>query len=124
MATVDVFGQGHVEAETVSASTKTLSAANCGILQNVTATSTITLPATAAKFNFLLRVGKEGITLTISPNASDKIAGTGASNSGVGADDKDLIFTNQPAGSFVQLQGDGVDGYTITAIRGTATFQS
>lgn len=123
MAQINLLGFGYNEYEDVT-TTKTLAADDCGVVQNVTATTTVTLPATSAKHDFIIRVGAEGKTVTISPNASDKICGYGAANSGVGADDKDLIFTSQPAGSFVQLHGDGTDGWTVTRIQGTATFQA
>lgn len=116
MAEINIAGFGHNEYETVSAASKTLDATDYGVVQNVTATSTITLPATATKANFIIRVGAEGITVSISPAAADKIAGHTASNTGVGTDNKDLILTSAPAGSFVQLQGDGVDGYSITRL--------
>lgn len=123
MATVNLDGFGHNEAEEVTGA-KTLDLGDCGVVQNVTATATVTLPAVSAKHYFLIRVGKPGITVTISPNASDKIAGYGAPNTGAGTDDKDLIFTNQPAGSYVALMGDGTDGFTVARINGTATFQA
>lgn len=123
MAEINIAGFGYNEFEAVTGN-KTLDLGDAGVVQNVTATCTVTLPATSAKANYIVRVGAEGITVTISPNASDKIAGYGASNTGAGTDDKDLIFTSQPAGSYVQLQGDGTDGYTVTRISGTATFQS
>lgn len=123
MATVNLSGFGHNEVEEVTGA-KTLDLGDSGVVQNVTATATVTLPATSNKSNFLIRVGKAGLTVTISPNAADKIAGYGAANTGAGTDDKDLIFTNQPAGSYVQLDGDGTDGYTVTRICGTATFQA
>lgn len=123
MAEINLVGFGYNEYEAVTGN-KTLDLGDSGVVQNVTATATVTLPATTAKLDFIIRVGADSITLTISPNSSDKIAGYGAINTGAGADDKDLIFTNQPIGSFVQLHGDGTDGYTITRISGTATFQS
>lgn len=123
MASVDLYGFGHVESEDVS-TTKTLDATDVGIVQNTTATMTYTLPATSAKFDFIIRVAKAGLTVTISPNASDKISGYTAANTGVGADNKDLIFTTQPAGSYVHLHGDGTDGYQIVTVRGVPTFES
>lgn len=123
MATVNLSGFGHNTSEDVTGA-KTLDATDVGLVQNVTATATITLPATSAKFDFIIRVGAVGKTVTISPAAADKILGYTAANSGVGADDKGLIFTNQPAGSYVHLRGDGTDGYTIVRFRGTPTFQA
>ncbi|HJQ07992.1 MAG TPA: hypothetical protein VJ836_00760 [Candidatus Saccharimonadales bacterium] len=115
MAEINVMGFGFNEVEAVTGA-KTLDLTDCGVVQNITATATITLPATSAKYNFIIRVGAEGITVTISPNANDKIAGHTATNTGAGTDNKDLILTSAPAGSFVQLQGDGTDGYTITRL--------
>lgn len=116
---VDLSGAGFNESATVT-TTKTLAEADCGVVQNVTATTTITLPATTAGYTFPIRVGKEGITVTVSPNSADKIMGNGFTS----ADDKDLIFTNQPAGSYVVLSADGANGYVVSRISGTATRQA
>lgn len=123
---VDVFGFGHLESVDVTGA-KTLTAADSGVVQNVTATATVTLPAVAAgtaNVNFIIRVGAPGITVTVSPNSADKIVGNGFT----AADDKDLIFTNQPAGSFVVLSCSNeatTDGaYTVQFIRGTATREA
>ncbi len=123
MATTNLIGFGHAEAAAVTTA-KTLAYADLGYVQNVTATATITLPAAGVKYHFIIRVGANGITATISPNASDKIAGFTSANTGQGADDKDLIFTNQPVGSYVELESDGTDGYQIVRLLGTPTFQS
>lgn len=103
------------------ASAKTAAVGESGLVQNVTATLTVTLPATVVGTYLIFRVGKEGITLTIAPNASDNIIGNGQS----AVDNKALIFTNQPAGSYVTLLGDGTTagGWVITNISGTATRQ-
>lgn len=119
MATIEVGSFGHVESETVTGA-KTLDAGDCGVAQNVTASATVTLPATAALRNYIIRVGKEGITVNVSPNASDYIIGNGSTATTV---NKDLIFTNQPAGSFVQLSS-GTGGWVVTRILGTATFEA
>jgi hypothetical protein len=50
----------------------------------------LTLPATVVGYVFIIRVGKEGLTVNVSPNASDKIAGNGFT----ATDDKDAIATN------------------------------
>jgi len=118
MASVNLEGFGHNQAEEVTGA-KTLDAGDCGVVQNVTATAAVTLPATAALRNFIVRVGKAGITVTIAPNASDYIIGNGSSAT---TDNKALIFTNQPAGSYVQLSADGTAGYVVTRIKGTATY--
>ncbi len=123
MATTNFGGFGHSEAVAVTGA-KTLALADVGYIQNATATATITLAATQVKLHHLIRIGANGITLTISPNASDKIAGFTATNSGAGTDDKDLIFTSQPVGSFVELEADGTDGYQIVRLLGAPTFQA
>ena len=101
MATINLDGFGHNEVEEVTGA-KTLDAGDSGVVQNVTATATITLPAVAAGISgitYLIRVGDEGLTVTINPNSADKIVGAGLS----AADNKDVIFTNQPAGSYIVL---------------------
>lgn len=119
MATANLTGFGHLEAETVTGN-KTLDEGDGGIVQNVTATCTITLPATVASTTYLIRVGAEAKTVTVSPAAADKIMGNGFTS----ADNKDLIFTNQPAGSYVVLVGDGTNGYQVSRIVGTATREA
>jgi hypothetical protein len=119
MAEINFTANGYNQYEDVSTA-KTLDDGDCGVVQNVTATATITLPSTVVGYSYPIRVGKEGITVTISPAAADKIAGNGFT----AADDKDMIFTNQPAGSFVQLIGDGANGWMVQRINGTATRQA
>jgi hypothetical protein len=119
MAQVNIIGSGQNEAETVGA-TKTLDLGDSGVVQNCPVTTTITLPATVVGTVYLIRVGKAGITVTISPNAADKIAGNGYTP----VDNKDMIFTNQPAGSYVELTADGVNGYMVSRIKGTATYEA
>lgn len=117
---VNLTGWGHLESEAVTGA-KTLDLGDCGVVQNVTATATVTLPATSARARFVVRVGAPGVTVTISPAAADNIVGNGEAT---GTDNKDLIFTNQPAGSYVVLEGDGTAGYSVSAISGTATFEA
>lgn len=119
MASIELGNGGHQEFETVTGA-KTLDEGDGGIVQNVTATATVTLPATVASTTYPIRVGKEGITVTVAPNASDKIMGNGFTS----ADNKALIFTNQPSGSFVELVGDGTNGWQVNRILGTATRQA
>lgn len=116
MASINLDGFGHCEFEEVTTA-KTLDEGDCGIVQNVTATATITLPATVVGYSYPIRVGEEGITVSVSPNASDKIMGNGFTS----ADNKDLIFTSQPAGSYVELIGDGANGWMVSRIKGIAT---
>lgn len=121
MAEINLQGFGYAAVEEVAAATKTLDFGDCGVVQNVTVDSTVTLPATSAKYGFILRVGADNVTLNISPAAADKIWGNGANG---GTDNKDLIFTDQPIGSFVELAGDGTDGYRVVRVHGTATFEA
>lgn len=114
------FDTGHNEFAKITAASKTLAEGDVGVVQDVRVTSTITLPATVAGMQQLIRVGKEGITLTIAPNAVDKIMGNGFTS----ADNKAMIFTNQPAGSHVVLVADGVNGWFVSRILGTATRQA
>lgn len=113
---VELLGYGFNESAAVT-TTKTLAEGDCGVAQNVTATTTVTLPATVVGYSFVVRVGDYGLTVTIAPNASDKIMGNGFTS----ADNKAMVFTNQPAGSYVRLVGDGVNGYMVQGISGTAT---
>lgn len=112
MAQINLGAFGYNEFVTQSTSTKTLALADSGLVYNTTATCTYTLPATVVGYGFIIRVGADGITVSISPNASDYVGGAGYTN----VDNKDLIFTSAPAGSYVQLLGDGVNGYYIQRI--------
>lgn len=124
MATIDLSGFGHRESVDLDASTLTLSlTAHSGKVVNVLQTATITLPAVAVMHRYVVRVGAPGITVTISPNSSDLIAGAGAANAGVGADNKDVIFTNQPTGSYIVLEYGSADGWAIVSALGTFTFE-
>lgn len=117
-------GFGHANTVDVSTNTTLSLTAHSGQLVNVTATCTLTLPAVGTMHRYAIRVGKEGITVTISPNASDLIAGAGAANTGAGADNKDVIFTNQPAGSYIILDYGDANGWAIVESKGTFTFEA
>jgi hypothetical protein len=121
---INLTGFGHQNSVDVSSNTTLTLAAHSGIVVNVTATCTIALPATVIGQRFFVRVGAEGITVTISPDANDLIVSAGAANSGAGADNKDLIFTNQPAGSYVELCAITTTGFTVVRSLGTFTFES
>lgn len=124
MASVDLFGFGHLNSTDVSTNTTLSLTAHSGVVVNVTATCTLTLPAVGTMHRYIVRVGKEGITVTISPNASDLIAGAGAANTGAGADNKDVIFTNQPAGSYIELEYGDANGWAIVRSLGNFTFEA
>lgn len=119
MATVNLDGFGHAEVEAVTGN-KTLDEGDNGVVQNVTATATITLPSTVVGTSYIIRVGALGKTVSVSPAAADKIMGNGFTS----ADNKDLVFTNQPAGSYVKLVGDGVNGWMVAQVLGTATREA
>lgn len=123
MATTNLDGFGHLNSVEVSSNTTLDIATHSGVVVDVTATCTITLPATAISQRFMIRVGAEGITVTISPNSNDLIAGPGAANSGAGADNKDVIFTNQPAGSYIVLDAITTSGFTVARALGTYTYE-
>ena len=123
MATTNLDGFGHLNSVEVSSNTTLDIATHSGVVVDVTATCTITLPAPAISQRFMIRVGAEGITVTISPNSNDLIAGPGAGNSGAGADNKDVIFTNQPAGSYIVLDAITTSGFTVARALGTYTYE-
>lgn len=126
MATINLEGFGHLEAETVSGN-KTLDAGDSGVVQNVTASCVVTLPASAAAtddVNVLIRIGAEGKTVEIAPNSADKIVGGGLT----AADDKSIYFTNQPAGSYVVLHSNAAattdSAWVIQKVLGTITREA
>ena len=122
---VDLVGFGHRESVDLDASTLTLSlTAHSGKVVNVLQSATLTLPSVATFHRYAVRVGAEGITVNISPAALDLIGGAGASNAGVGTDNKDVIFTNQPAGSFITLEYADATGWAIVEALGTFTFEA
>lgn len=119
-AGVNLTGFGYRTKEDISASTLTTDIQDCGKVLNFTATCVVTLHATAAGQSLWFRVGADGITLTLSPNASDKIQGVDIT----AADNKDIVFTSQPIGSYVNLISDGVDGWNIAAVKGAFTRET
>lgn len=124
MAKVNLDGFGYQESVDISSNTTLALTTHSGKVANVTATATLTLPAVGTMHRYTVRVGAPDITVTISPNASDLIAGAGAANTGAGADDKDVIFTSQPVGSYITLEYGDANGWAIVAACGTFTFQS
>jgi hypothetical protein len=116
MAESNIGGFGYGQVETVGA-TKTLDEGDGGVIQNCPVTTTITLPATVAGTTYPIRVGADSVTVTVAPNALDKIMGNGFTS----ADNKALVFTSQPVGSYVVLVGDGTNGWQVSSIHGVAT---
>jgi len=103
--------------ETVTAS-QTLSYNDSGKVFLVgTDALTITLPATRAgvRFTFVNSGDDDGVLITVSPNASDKIMGTIAAVSMTASDDGDLTNTKSGAnkGDWCTIVGDGSDGWYI-----------
>lgn len=104
---------------------KTLTAADSGLVQNVTAASvTVTLPATATQGVFIVRDG--GVKGTsaatgaiasasapkVDPNASDTVAGFNVS--GTAADGKYLYSTSARFGDEIVVQNTGAtDGGVV-----------
>lgn len=123
MAQVNLDGFGYAESVDVATATTLTLTAHSGVVVNVTATAVITLPAVATMQRFIVRVAKDGLTVTISPDANDLIAGAGAANAGAGANNKDVIFTNQPAGSYIVLEYGDANGFAIARAVGTFTFE-
>lgn len=97
---IAAFGFNEVITKTTS---YTILPADSGTIVNVTGTATITLPATVVGIAPIIRVGADGITVTVAPNASDNIYGAQIT----AADNKAVIFTNSPVGSYIQLIADG-----------------
>lgn len=119
MSEINLLGFGYAQSTNVTAN-KTVSLADSGIVQNVTAAGvTITLPSTAVAANFIVRVGAPDITVTVAPAAADKISGNGFT----ALANKALLFTNQPVGAYVEIQGDGSTGWIICTLHESATRQ-
>lgn len=99
---------------------KTLAEADYGVVQNVKATCTITLPSTVVGAVFHIRNGGDrAVTITVSPAAADKIMGNGLTS----ADNKDIINTLGTGNDEVVLIGSA-DGWVISAIHGVWTREA
>lgn len=101
---------------------KTLDEGDNGVVQNVTASCTITLPSTVVGTTYIIRNGTttSNVTVTVSPAAADKIMGNGFTS----ADNKDAINTNGRAGDTITLVGDGVNGWMVQSVTGTWTREA
>lgn len=117
---VNLVGFGYQTSEDISASTLTLDAADSGKVLNFTADCTVTLPSTAVGLSYTLRVGADNVTLAVSPAAADQIIGVDIT----AADNKDVIFTDQPIGSFIKLFGDGASGWYVQGVHGAFTREA
>lgn len=115
----------------VDAQSKTLTLADCGLVQNVTIDAiTITLPATTAGASFTVRnggthpssgpkgaVADAAVAIVLAPNSADKVQGAGFT----AADNTHVTNTKATAhvGDEIRLTGDGTDGYLVNNITGT-----
>lgn len=118
---VNLNGFGYQTKEDITAATLTTDLNDSGKVLNFThATPTVTLHAVAAGETLTLRVGANPQTLTISPNANDAIKGCDAA----GVDNKDIVFTNQPIGSYVKLVGGNATAWVISEVRGEFTVEA
>lgn len=118
MPSIEFAASGHNEFVAVTPP-KTGALADCGVVQNIVATGVYTLPAAAAGQVQKLRVGKEGITLNVTPNGTDTVSGNGYTP----AASKGVIATNQPAGSLIELVANAAGGWTVSRVLGTWTRQ-
>lgn len=118
---INLTGFGYRTKEDITASTLTTDINDSGKVLNFThATPTVTLHAVAAGEKLTLRVGANPQTLTISPNANDGIKGC----DNTGTDNKDIVFTNQPIGSYVTLAGGNADAWIIQEVSGAFTAEA
>ncbi len=118
---VNLVGFGYRTVENITASTLTTDLADSGKVLNFThATPTVTLHAVADGETLTFRVGADPQVLTISPAAADGIKGCDAT----GTDNKDIVFTNQPIGSYVTLVGGNADAWVISAVSGAFTVEA
>lgn len=115
MPSIETGASGHNEFVAVTGN-KTLALTDEGICQNVTASATITLPAAAAGQTAKVRIGKEGITVSVLPAGADTMTGNGFTAAAA----KGAVFTNQPAGSILELVS-GAATWHISRLLGTAT---
>lgn len=105
---------------------KTLTAADCGIVQNVTASCTVTLPTGAAGIVgalYTIRIGGSGatdgaLTVTVAPGGSDLVNGNGFT----AAAGKGAVSTNQQGGiAEITLQYGNTNNWFIVSNSGTWT---
>ena len=98
---------------------KTLDEGDSGVIQRVTATATVTLPATVVGYVYIIENGgADGtITITVAPAAADKLMGNGFTS----ADNKAAVCTLGNKGDRITLHGDGVNGYMFADVVGTWT---
>lgn len=109
------------------ATNKTLVAADSGIVQNVTASATVTLPAATVgpSMSVFVRNGGAGatdgaVTINITPAGTDQMVGNGFT----AANSKGAVNTTGSGGNdFIELLSDGVSKWYIRALGGLWTRQ-
>jgi len=117
--------QGHYDRSNVAVTAnKTLTAADCGVVQNVIVDGvTVTLPATADGLTFTIRNGGSydgKVGFTVAPQAADGITGNGFT----AAVNKGAVNTKATSktGDEITLVGNGttgVTGYIAAEVIGT-----
>jgi len=114
----NTFGYVRQQEEDV-ATAKTLDEGDCGVVQNVTATCIVTLPATVIGYTYkIINGATDGtIKITISPNASDKIMGNGLT--AADATNLNNTLATSIKGDYIVLVGDGDAGWVIQETVGT-----
>jgi len=118
---VNSVGYGFRTKETITAATLTTDLNDSGKVLNFTAAAvTVTLHAVAAGETLTLRVGANPQVLTVSPDAGDGIKGCDAT----GTDNKDIVFTNQPVGSYVTLVGGNSTAWVIQSVSGAFSIEA
>ena len=103
----------------------TLTEADSGKVYIANAADTVfTLPATVAGLRYTIVANATAVAsgsgILFRPVAADKIMGNGLTS----ADDKDVINSTDAEGDFMEIVGDGVDGWYIVGVRGTWTREA
>lgn len=108
------------------ATAKTLVAADSGIVQNVTVSAVVTLPAaTVLGMKVIVRNGGAGstdgtVTVNVTPAGTDQVVGNGFT----AANSKGAVNTTGNGGNdFIELVADGTSKWYIHATGGTWTRQ-
>ena len=118
---VNLTNFGYRTKEDITGATLTTDLADSGKVLNFTAAAcVVTLHAVADGENLTFRVGANPQVLTLSPAAGDGIKGADAT----GTDNKDIVFTNQPIGSYVTLAGGNADAWVIQSVSGAFTVEA
>jgi len=97
---------------------KTLDVQDVGVTQNVTVTGkVVTLPATTLGYTYKIRCGVAGISVAVSPDSNDYIAGGGNDEQ----DDYDWLLpaADSRIGDYIKIVGDGADGWHIMEMVGS-----